>query len=141
MVLYLSYLQPFREYLVATVLRGGLDDYIWSNEQGAWGTDRLTKVLRRETGKRLGVELSTLGYRHTAVGIGRVKVGESFGKGYQGEVGEIDEAEVDEEEEDLIKLQNSRTTLMYVSKYSVRLDIVKHLSVRSMETFRPLSTR
>ena len=26
--LYLSYLQPFREYLVATVLRGGLDDYI-----------------------------------------------------------------------------------------------------------------
>jgi len=27
-VLYLSYLQPFQEYLVATVLRGGLDDYI-----------------------------------------------------------------------------------------------------------------
>ena len=140
MVLYLSYLQPFREYLVATVLGGGLDDYIWSNEQGAWGTDRLTKVLRRETGKRLGVELSTLGYRHTAVGIGRVKVGESFGKGYQDEVGEIDEAEVDEDEEDLIELQNSRTTVMGVGNYSVSIDIVKHLSTRSIDAFRALST-
>jgi hypothetical protein len=140
MVLYLSYLQPFREYLVATVLGGGLDDYIWSNEQGAWGTDRLTKVLRRETGKRLGVELSTLGYRHTAVGIGRVKVGESFGKGYQDEVGEIDEAEVDEDEEDLIELQNSRTTVMGVGHYSVSIDIVKHLSTRSIDAFRALST-
>ena len=54
-------------------------------------------MLKRETGKRLGVELNTLGYRHTAVGIGRVKVGESFGWGYQDEVGEIDEVEVDED--------------------------------------------
>jgi hypothetical protein len=111
-VLYLSYLQPFREYLVATVLGGGLDDYIWSNKQGAWGTDQLTKVLRRETGKRLSVKLSTLGYRHTAVGIRRVKVGESFSKGYQDKVSEIDKAEVDEDKEDLVKLQNSRTTVM-----------------------------
>jgi len=140
MVLYLGYLQPFREYLVVTVLGGGLDDYIWSNEQGAWGTDRLTRVLRRETGQRLGVELSTLGYRHTAVGIGRVKVGESFGKGYQDEVGEIDEAEVDEDGEDLIELQNSRTTVMGVGNYSVPIDIVKHLSTRSIDAFRALST-
>ncbi|KAL6164830.1 hypothetical protein ACJQWK_09550 [Exserohilum turcicum] len=82
MALYLSYLQPFREFLVVSVLNGGLDDYVWSNEQGAWNTDRLTRVLKRETGKRLGVELHTLDYRHTAVGIGRVMVGESFGKGY-----------------------------------------------------------
>jgi hypothetical protein len=53
-------------------------------------------VLKRETGKRLGVELHTLGYCHTAVGISWAKVGESFGWGYQDEVGEIDEAEVDE---------------------------------------------
>ena len=81
-VLYLSYLQPFREYLVATVLRSRLDDYIQSNKQGAQSTDRLTRVLQRETSKRLSVELSTLGYRYTAVRIGRAKVGELFSKGY-----------------------------------------------------------
>ncbi|KAF2832757.1 hypothetical protein CC86DRAFT_267823, partial [Ophiobolus disseminans] len=102
--------------------------------------DRLTKVLKRETGKRLGVELHTLGYRHTAVGIGRVKVGESFGRGYQDEVGEIDEAEVDEDQEDLIELQNSRSTVMGVGNYSVSIDIVKHLSTRSIDAFRALST-
>ena len=51
MALYLSYLQPFREYLVVQVLGGGLHDYIWGDEQGAWSTDRLTRVLKRETGK------------------------------------------------------------------------------------------
>ena len=140
MAVYLTYLQPFREYLIVQVLGGSLSDYVWSNEQGAWGTDQLTRVLKRETGKRLGVELHTLGYRHTAVGIGRVKVGESFGRGYQDEVGEVDEAEVDEDQEDIIELQNSRTTLMGVGNYSVPIDIVKHLSTRSIDAFRALST-
>jgi superfamily II DNA or RNA helicase len=140
MALYLGYLRPFREYLTVQVLGGGLSDYIWCNEQGAWGTDRLTRVIRRETGTRLGVDLHTQGYRHAAVGIGRVKVGESFGRGYQDEVGEVDEAEVDEDEEDLIELQNSRTTAMGVSNYSVPIDIIKHLSVRSIDAFRALST-
>jgi superfamily II DNA helicase RecQ len=138
--LYLSYLQPFQEYLAVHVLGGSLSDYVWSNEQGAWGTDKLTRVIRRETGKRLGVELHTLGYRHTAVGIGRVKIGESFGRGYQDELGEVDEAEVDEDQEDIIELQNSRTTVMGVSNYSVPIDIVKHLSTRSVDAFRALST-
>jgi hypothetical protein len=57
-------------------------DYIWGDLEGAWSTDRLIKVLKREIGKRLGVELHTLGYRYIVVGIGRVKVGESFGRGY-----------------------------------------------------------
>jgi superfamily II DNA helicase RecQ len=138
--LYLSYLQPFEEYLVVQVLGGSVHDYIWGDSEGAWSTDRLTKVLKRETGKRLGVELHTLGYRHTAVGIGRVKVGESFGRGYQDEVGEIDEAEVDEDQEDLIELQNARSTVMGVGNYSVSIDIVKHLSTRSIDAFRALST-
>jgi hypothetical protein len=96
-------------------------------------------VLKRETGKRLGVELHTLGYCHIVVGIGRVKVGESFGRGYQDEVGEIDEAEVDEDQEDLIELQNSRSTVIGVGNYSVSIDIVKHLSTRSIDAFRALS--
>jgi hypothetical protein len=35
MALYLSYLQPFREYLVVHVLGSGLSDYLWGNEEGA----------------------------------------------------------------------------------------------------------
>jgi superfamily II DNA helicase RecQ len=140
MALYLRYLQPFREYLLVQVLGGGLSDYVWSNEQGAWGTDKLTGVIKRETGKRLGVSLHTQGYRHTAVGIGRVKVGESFGRGYQDEVGEVDEAEVDEDQEDIVELQNARTTAMGVANYGVPVDIIKHLSTRSIDAFRALST-
>ena len=56
-------------------------------------------------------------------------------------MGEVEEAEIEEEEESALELQNSRTTVIGVRYYSVQLDIVKHLSVRSIETFRPLSTR
>jgi hypothetical protein len=51
MALYLSYLQLFQEYLVVQVLGGGLSDYVWSNKEGAWGTDKLTRVIKREIGK------------------------------------------------------------------------------------------
>jgi hypothetical protein len=51
----------------------------------------------------------------------------------------MDEAEVDEDQEDLIELQSSRSTAMGVGKYSVSIDIVKHLSARSIDAFRALS--
>jgi hypothetical protein len=47
---------------------------------------------------------------------------------------------VDEDGEDVVELQNSRTTAMGVGNYSVPIDIIKHLSIRSIEAFRPLST-
>ena len=139
MAVYLVYIQPFREYLILQVLGGNYSDYVWHDAHGAWDTGRLTRVLKRETGKRLGVALHTLDYRHAAVGIGRVKVGEAFSKGYQDDLGEGEEAEVEEDGEDVLELQNSRTTAMGVGNYSVPMDIVKHLSVRSIDAFRPLS--
>jgi superfamily II DNA helicase RecQ len=139
MAIYLVYVQPFREYLTLQVMGGNYTDYVWSNENGPWETDRLTRVLKRETGQRLGVPLHTLDYRHVAVGIGREKVGHAFSKGYDDDVGEVEEAEVEEDGEDVMELQNSRTTRMGVGNYAVPIDIVKHLSVRSIEAFRPLS--
>lgn len=50
------------------------------------------------------MELTTLDYRYTAVGISRVVVGESFGRGYQDEVGEIEEVEMEEEGESALEL-------------------------------------
>ncbi|CAA9965124.1 RecQ family helicase [Pyrenophora teres f. maculata] len=141
MAVYLVYLQPFCEYLRVHVLGGPTTDYVWADNQGPWNTDRLTRLLKRETGKALGMQLNTQRYRHTAVGIGRVVVGDNFSKGYQDDVGEGDDVQVDDDEtlESALELQNARTTRVGVGHYGVRLDIVQHLSVRSMNTFRPLS--
>jgi hypothetical protein len=97
-------------------------------------------ILKRETKIKLGVELHTLDYWHTAVGIGRVKVGKTFSRSYQDELGETEEAKVDDDNEDVLELQSSRTIAMSVGNYSVLIDIVKHLSIRSIDAFRPLST-
>ena len=129
MVVYLVYVQPFREYLTLQVLGSSYSDYVWHNTQGVWDTGQLTRVLKRKTGKRLSIVLHTLEYQHIAVGIGQVKVGESFSRGYQDDVGETEEAEVDDNSKDVLKLQNSRTTAMGVGNYSVLMDIIKHLSV------------
>lgn len=86
MAVYLAYLEPFKTYLQVQVLGEGFSDYIWADAYGPWGTDRLTRIMKRETGKRLGTVLTTLDYRHTAVGIGRVVIGEAFGHGYEDEV-------------------------------------------------------
>jgi hypothetical protein len=96
-------------------------------------------VLKRETAKRLGVKLHTLDYRHTAVGIRREKVRQTFSKGYDDDVGEVEEEEVNDNGEDIVELQNSRTTSMGIGNYAVLIDIVKHLSVRLINAFRPLS--
>ena len=138
MAVYLAYVRPFHEYLRVQVLGGGFHDYVWADERGPWETERLTRVLARETEKGIKNRLTTHDYRHAAVGIGRVVVGEGFGRGYQDEIGEIEEAEI-EEGESALELQNGRTTGIGVVHYGVPVDIVKHLSVRSLETFRPLS--
>jgi hypothetical protein len=117
------------------VLGGSYSNYVWSDAQGAWGTNQLTRLLKQETGKWLGIALHTLNYQHTAVGIGRVKVGESFGKGYQDELREVEEPEVKDNSKDILELQNSHMTAIGVGNYSVPMNIVKHLSVRLMDAF------
>ncbi|KAL2349603.1 P-loop containing nucleoside triphosphate hydrolase protein [Cryomyces antarcticus] len=115
----------------------GWSDYVWADANGPWETDRLTSIITRETASRLGNRLTTLDYRHAAISIGRVFVGEQFGSGYREEVGEVEEAEV--ELEDALELHAGRGEKIGVQRYGVPSDIVKHLSIRSMETFRPLS--
>jgi hypothetical protein len=67
-------------------------------------------------------------------------VGAQFSKGYQDEVGEVDEPEVDDDGEDAIELQAARTTNIGISNYSVLIDIIKHLSNCLIDIFWPLST-
>jgi hypothetical protein len=62
-------------------------------------------------------------------------VGELFSRGYQDNVGKTEEVEVDNNSKDVLKLQNLRTTAIGVGNYSVLIDIVKHLSVQSIDAF------
>ncbi|TKA75572.1 hypothetical protein B0A55_07939 [Friedmanniomyces simplex] len=136
LAVYLAYVQPFQEYLSEEVRGFGFSDYVWSSEYGAWGTDRLTRIIVRETQKRLGVRLTTLEYRHVAISVGREVVGEQFARGYIEGAGEAEEAEVDED--DALEMSAGRGGEIGANRYGVSLDVIKHLSSRSIDTFRPL---
>jgi hypothetical protein len=82
------------------------------------------------------VRLTTLDYRHIVISIGREKVGEQFSHGYIEDIAEIEEPEVDED--DPLKVLAGRGGEVGAKRYGVSLDIVKHLSSRSIDTFRPL---
>jgi hypothetical protein len=84
----------------------------------------------RESSKHLGTRLTTLDYRHVAVSVGREKVGEQFSRGY------VEEPEV--EEDDALEVSAGRGREIGANRYSVLLDVIKHLSSRSIDTFRPL---
>jgi hypothetical protein len=136
LAIYLAYVQPFQQYLTVKVKGSGRSDHIWANEYGPWGTDRLTKVINQESSKRLGMRLTTLDYRHVAVSLGREKVGEQFSRGYVEETAEVEEPEVDED--DPLEVSAGRGGEIGANRYGVSLDVIKHLSSRSIDTFRPL---
>ena len=137
LAVYLAYLQPVQEYLSVQVKGSGWSDYIWANEQGPWETDRLTRIMIRESQKRLGTRLTTHDYRHVAISIGREVIGEQFARGYTEETTEVEEAEV--EDDDALEMSAGRGAEIGVNRDGVSVDIVKHLSSRSIDTFRPLS--
>jgi hypothetical protein len=90
----------------------------------------------QESSKYLGTRLTTLDYRHVAVSVGREKVGEQFLRGYVEETAEVEEPEV--EEDDALEVSVGRGREIGANRYSVLLDVIKHLSSRSIDTFRPL---
>ncbi|KAL2350266.1 hypothetical protein BJ546DRAFT_805645, partial [Cryomyces antarcticus] len=114
-------------------------DHVWAGANGPWETDRLTRVIVQESAIGLGCRLTTLDYRHAAITIGRQFVGEQFGHGYQEQVGEEDIEEPEMELDSGLELQAGRTEKIGVQTYGVPIDIVQHLSLRSVKFFRQLS--
>ncbi len=94
-MVYLIYVQPFREYLLVQTQNQTQCDYIWHGPKGPWETDHLTRVIQRETGIGLGHRFHTLDFRHIVISIGRVVVNERFAAGYKEELGEIEEPDAD----------------------------------------------
>jgi hypothetical protein len=85
------------------------------------------------------MRLTTLKYRHIAIGLGREKIGEQFSRGYIEETTEVEEPEMDKD--DLLEISARRGSEVEVKRYGVLLDVIKHLSSRSIDTFRPLSQK
>ena len=140
LAVYIAYIQPFREMLSVQVLEHGWTEYVWSDDKGPWETDRMTAVIKRETAKRLGVRLTTHTYRHAAAAIGRKMVGPIFARGFQEEIGEEEEEE-EEDDEDPHEMAAARGSAVGGRRYGVSSGIIKHLSLRSIDTFRPLSEK
>ena len=135
---YLTYVQPLMERLSVAIGHGcGRSEYLWADVNGPWDTTKLTKVMKQRSGEDLGVSLGTMDYRHAAVGMGRRFVGAEFARGYQAENEEVDESEV--ESDDPLEISAGRGSAIGVNRYAVPSDIVKHLSERNIQTFRPLS--
>ena len=137
LAVYLAYVQPLQQWLGEKVRGLGVSDYVWSSEYGPWGTDRLTKIIARETEKALGWRLTTLDYRHVAISLGREKVGERFAQGYAEQSDEVEEPEMDGD--DGLEISAGRGGEIGANRYGVSLEVIKHLSSRSIDTFRPLS--
>jgi len=135
--LYLAYVLPFRERLAEQVQRCERSDYVWADEHGPWETDRLTRIIVTQSSTALHNRLTTLEYRHAAIAIGREFIDGSFGAGTQDEVGEVEEPEV--EVDSPLEMSAGRTGFIGANRYGVPSDIIKHLSIRSLKTFRPLS--
>ncbi|KAG5920002.1 hypothetical protein E4U61_000340 [Claviceps capensis] len=135
---YLVYVQPLAELLRNAVSDRSIGSkYIWADEEGPWIPAKLTGILKQRTGQDLGQELGTLQFQQAAVGIGRQFVGDEFARGYKDETGEVEEPEV--ETEDPLEMSAGRGSAVGVNRYAVRSGLVKHLSQRNIDTFRPLS--
>ncbi|KEF50790.1 uncharacterized protein A1O9_13158 [Exophiala aquamarina CBS 119918] len=137
LVVYLVYVQPFCEYLLIETQNQKISDHIWYNEKGPWETEHLTRVIKRQTALGLGYRFHTLDFRHIVISIGREVVSDKFAEGYKEELGEVEEPE--REMDDPIELQSGRGDATGASRYGVRSDIVKHMTSKLIETFRPIS--
>ena len=138
MVVYLTYVQPFREELDQKTNGLPRSEHVWHDQKGPWNTEQLTKILTRETATRLGHRLTTADYRHVAIAIGREYVGPGFMRDMP--AGEEGAEEGTDVVETAFNLQSGHGGAI-AERYGVRSDIIKHLSDESIGAFQPLSAK
>ncbi len=64
---------------------------------------------------------------------------ERFTQGYQDDIGEVEEPEQEGETASATELQSGRGDAIKALRYAVPINIVDNLTMRSLDTFRPLS--
>lgn len=76
-----------------------------------------------------------------AISIGREVVGEVFAKGYQEGIDDGGKEEGEEDDGDALEMSAGRGGEMGANRYGVPMDMIKHLSNKTIDTFRPLGEK
>jgi len=105
--------------------------FLFADSKGPWSTERLTKVLTRETGARLGFRMTVQEYRHIAIAIDR--------KFIRGTSAEMDEDE--EDEDDIHDLMAAHSTKLADARYARMGGLTRSLTPESISIFRTISDR
>src|SRR5205814_7162796 len=98
-----------------------------------WSTERLTKVLTRETSKRLGFRMTVQKYRYIAIAIDREFICESSA--------EADEGDEDEEDDDIHDLMAAHSTKLANARYARMGGLSKGLTPESINMYRTVSDK
>ena len=125
------YVQPWLEELDQQTNGLPRSDHLWHDKNGSWTTYHLTKAMREETAIRIGLELTTSGYRHVAVEMGREYVGTDFMLHQPGGDEMLPEGEDVIEgpaaQDNAIDLAAAHTQAQ-AQRYGVRADIIRNLT-------------
>src|SRR5579859_3737174 len=107
--------------------------FLFADEKGPWPTERLTKVLTRETSKRLGFRMTVQEYRHIAIAIDWEFI--------RGISAEADEGEEGEDEDDVHDLMAAHSTKLANARYARMGGLSKGLTPESINMYRTVSDK
>ena len=125
MAIYLKDIIPFRFMIKPDTSRNG---FLFGDEKGPWKTDKITKVLARESTKRLGFRMTVADYRHISVAMNR-----KFIRGIDLELTD------DDDEDDPHDLMASHRTRIAVNRYGRQAGLLKKLTPESIDIFRTIA--
>ena len=106
--------------------------FLFADNKGPWSTERLTKVLTRESSKRLGFRMTVQEYRHIAVAIDR-----EFIRGITAEYDDIE----DDEDDDVHDLMAAHSTKLANARYARMSGLSKGLTPNSINIYRTVSDK
>jgi len=107
--------------------------FLFTDDKGLWSTERLTKVLTRETNKRLGFQMTVQEYRHVAIAIDREFI--------RGSSAEADEEDEEDGDDDIHDLMATHSTKLANARYARMGGLSKGLTPGSINLYRSVSDK
>ena len=107
--------------------------FLFVDNKGPWSTEHLTKVLTRETSKRLGFRMTVQEYRHVAIAIDREFI--------RGSSAEPDEEDEEDGDDDIHDLMAAHSTKLANARYARMGGLSKGLTPESINLYRTVSDK
>ena len=107
--------------------------FLFADNNRPWSTERLTKVLTRETSKRLGFRMTVQEYRHVAIAIDREFI--------RGSSAEPDEEDEEDGDDDIHDLMAAHSTKLANARYARMGGLSKGLTPESINLYRTVSDK